>query len=46
MVETKKQKRSRRDRKNTQDYAKMILMNSITTMVWSVTQSQIFWSVK
>ena len=28
------------------DYTKKILMNWITIMVWSVTQSQIFWSVK
>ena len=25
---------------------KMILMNQITTMMWLVTQSQTFWSVK
>ena len=27
-------------------YKKNILMNQITMMVWLVTQSQIFWSVK
>ena len=37
-------KRSRRDGKNTQkDCIKKILMNQ---MVWLVTQSQTFWSVK
>ena len=40
-------KRSRRDGKNTQkNCIKEILMNQITTMVWLVTQSQTFWSVK
>ena len=27
-------------------YKKKILMNQITAMVWSVLQSQIFWSMK
>ena len=36
--------RSRRDGKNTQkNCSKKMLMNQITTIVWSVTQSQIFW---
>ena len=45
-----KQKRSRRDGKNTQkntkNCTKKILMTWITSMVWSLTQSQTFWSVK
>ena len=41
------QRISRRDGKNTQkNCIKKILMNWITTMVWLVTQSQTFWSVK
>jgi len=40
-------KRSRKDGKNTQkSCTKKILMNQITTMVWSATQSQIFWGAK
>ena len=40
------QKRSRRDGKNIQkNCTKKVLMNQITTMVWSVTQSETFWSV-
>ena len=39
-------KRSKRDGKNVQkDCTKEILMNRITMMVWSATQSQTFWSV-
>ena len=39
--------RSRRDGKNTwKNYIKKILMNQITTMVWSVSPSQTFWNVK
>ena len=39
-------KRSRKDGKKTQkSCTKKILMNQITTMVWSVTQSQTFWRV-
>ena len=38
---------SRRDGKNTQKNCTIkTLMNQITMMVWSVIQSQIFWSVK
>ena len=40
------QKRSRRDGKNAQNCTKKVLMKQITMMVWSVTQSQTFWSVK
>ena len=40
-------KRSRRDGKNTQkNFIKKILMKQIIMMVWLVTQSQTFWSVK
>ena len=40
-------KRSRKDGKNTwKSCTKKILMNQITMMVWSATQSQIFWGVK
>ena len=40
-------KRSARDGNNTwKNYIKKILMNQITVMIWLVTQSQIFWSVK
>ena len=47
MVETWwKQKRFRRDGKNTKTVQKKILINQITMMVWSVTQSQTLWSVK
>ena len=38
-------KRSRRDRKNTHNCTEKILMNQIIMMVWSVTQSQTFWSL-
>ena len=39
--------RSRRDGKNTQkNCTKKILMTRIITLVWSLTQSQAFWSVK
>ena len=41
------QKRSRRDGKNIQkNCTKKVLMNPMATMVWSVTQSETFWSVK
>ena len=41
------QKRSRRGGKNTQkNCIKKVLMNPIATTVWSVTQSETFWSVK
>ena len=41
------QKRSGRDGKNTQkNCTKKISMTWITMMVWSLTQSQTFWSVK
>ena len=33
-------------KKRWQKYTEKILMTQITTMVWSVTQSQTFWSVK
>ena len=37
----------KRDGKNTRKNGiKKILMNRITTMVWLVTQTQTFWSVK
>ena len=40
-------KRSRKDGRNTwKSYTEKILMNQITTMVWSATQSQIFWGAK
>ena len=40
-------KRSRRDGKNIwKNCIKKILMNQISRMVWSVTQSQTFWSAK
>ena len=40
-------KRSRRDGKTIwKNSINKILMNWITTMVWLVTQSQIFWIVK
>ena len=42
-----KQKRLRRGSKNTQkNYTRKFLMTQITTMVWSFTQGQTFWSVK
>ena len=40
-------KRSRRDGKNAwKTCTKKILMNQITTMVWSATQCQTFWRAK
>ena len=41
-----KQKILRKGGKNTQNYIKKILMIQITTMVWSLTWSQISWSAK
>ena len=38
-------RRSRRDRKNTHNCTEKILMNQIIMMVWSVTQSQTFWTL-
>ena len=38
---------TRRDGKNTRkNCIKKILVNQVTTMVWSVTQSQTFWSAE
>ena len=37
----KKEKRLRRDGKNTKNYTKKVLMTWITMMVWSLTQSDI-----
>ena len=38
-------KRLRRDIKNTHNCTKKILMNQIIMTVWSVTQSQTFWTL-
>ena len=44
LVDTKGIKK--RWKEYTKNCTKKILMNWITTMVWSVTQNQTFWSVK
>ena len=46
-IDLKKQRRARRNGKTTQkNVQKNILMTQITTVVWSLRQSQRFWSVK
>ena len=39
-------KRTRRDRRNTRKNGTKKILDQITMMVWLVTQSQTFWSVK